>query len=362
MSEILTQKDFYEAMKSYLVANQDRVTDFNKGSTLDTQLNAIATQLNQAMVKASGGFKVQFEQIPYQVFDFNRKTPNTASGTVIFSRQTPDAVQITIPIGTLVGTVSGLLYATQAEAIILSGNLNSSVVSIIANDIGTAYNAVIGDVNQINSSVPGINSVTNNTAVAGGTDKENNSSYFTRFTNFILGLAGSNRFGILTAATSVETIQSGYVEDHFPPESGLYNYTIYVDDGSGSVPQLKLDEIELVIYGNDTSIYKGYNAAGINFRVLSAGLISIAVAYTVEVDVVSYDLDATETQIQETILGYVNSLWVGAEVIRAEIIKLIQGLDAVLNTTVLTLNGGVIDIAVLPAQVARISTIVGTLS
>lgn len=359
---ILTQAELYEQMKAFILANQGRITDFNEGSTLDTQLKAFSTQINQALVKASGGFKTQFEQIPFQVFDFNRKVETKASSTVVFSRQTADPVQINIPAGTKVGTVGGLLYTTQAEAIILTGNLNSSTVNVIADEAGSSYNAQIGEISVINSSVDGINSVVNNSPAAGGTDRELNSDYFSRFTNFIQGLSGSNRYGVFTAAVSVSTIQSAFIENHFPPELDLYNFTIYVDDGSGSVPQAKLDEIELVLAGNDTSLYQGYVAAGINFQVLSAGLIPIDIEYTIEIDAVSFDPDAVEAEVLTTITSYINSLWVGSDVIRAELIKLIQSLDSVLNTTALTLNTLSADVTVLPSQVARVNTITANIS
>ncbi len=359
---ILTQREFFESIKEYLVANQTKITDLNSGSALYTQLNAIATQLNQAMTKTSGGFKSQFEQIPFNTFDFQRKEETSASSTVVFSRQSADLVQIDIPIGTIVGTSTGLLYTTQDAVSILSGNTDSSAANVIANVAGSASNVLIGEISVINSSADGVNSVTNNTAATGGTDTESNADYFARFTNFILGLAGSNRYGILTAATTVNEIQSAFVEDHFPPESGLYNFTVYVDDGSGSVPQATLDEVYTKIYGSDTEASQGYAAAGINFRVLSAGLVAIAVVYTVTIDPLSTNAIDIEPVIETTITNYIDSLWVGEDVIRAELIRLVQGLEGVTNVTVMNLNGGSVDIITLPSQVARVSTITPTIT
>ena len=182
--EILTQKEFYDQMKAYFIANQDKITDFNSGSALDTQFQAFATQLNQALVKVSGGFKVQFEQIPFLTFDFQRRAEAFSSGTEVFSRQTGDPVEVPIPAGTIIGTPSGLLYTTQSATAIASGNLSSPAVDITANVAGINYDAQIDQITVLNSSIPGVNSVTNNTATAGGRDKETNSQYFARFTNF----------------------------------------------------------------------------------------------------------------------------------------------------------------------------------
>ncbi len=359
---ILTQNAFYTQMKEFMIANQSKITDLNYGSALDTQFQAMATQLNQALVKSAGNFKTQFESIPYQAFDFNRKAEEKASGTVVFSRQVASATQIAIPIGTVVGTSSGLLYTTQDVVYILSGNNDSGAANIIAEKSGITYNVLTGVINVLNSSVPGVNSVVNNIAASGGLNKESNASYFTRFKNFVLGLSGSNKYGIFTAATSVSTIQSGYVEDHFPPEAGLYNFTIYVDDGSGSVPQLKLDEIKLVIFGNNTVTYQGWVAAGINFRVLSAGLVPVDIVYSAEIDTLNTNASIIELLIENALKNYINSLWVGSDVIWSEIIKIIQGLNGVISVSSLTLNGSPVDIVTLPSQVIRVSTITGTIS
>jgi len=357
---ILTQSEFYNQMKEFMIANQSKITDLNLGSALDTQFQAMATQLNQALVKTSGSFKTQFEQIPFQAFDFNRKTEAKSSGTVVFSRQTADPTQIDIPIGTVVGTSSGLLYTTQDVVSILAGNTDSGAANIIAEKSGDTYNVLVGVINVLNSSVAGVNSVVNNIATSGGLNREANSSYFARFKNFILGLSGSNRYGIFTAATGVDTIQSAFVEDHFPPELNLYNFTVYVDDGSGSVPQDKLDEIKLVIYGNDTVSYQGYAAAGINFRVLTAGLVPVDVDYDIELDTVNVDSTEIEVTVQNAIENYINSLWVGSDVIWSEVIKIIQGISGVISVPSLTLNGNSSDVVTLPSQVARVSTITRT--
>lgn len=361
--EILTAGEFLSQMRAFFIANQNKITDLNSGSALDTQFNAMSVQLNQAMVKVSGGFKTQFEQIPFQMFDFQRKPELFASGTEVFSRQTGDPVEITIPIGTIVGTPSGLLYTTTAAGAILSGNTSSSAIPITANEAGLDYDAQINTITVLNSSIPGVNSVTNNTATAGGRDKETNSQYFARFTNFILGLQGSNRFGIFTAAVSVSTIQSAYVDNHFPPELGLYNFTVYVDDGSGNVPQAKLDEVYLEIYGNDTSAYQGWASGGINFRVLTAGLIPVNIVYTAQIDPNVSTSSEIKLLIEAAINNYINSLWVGSDVLESEVIRILKGINGVVDipSALLTLNGGD-NITITPSQVARVSSITPTIT
>ena len=359
---IQSQSELYEEMKAYFIANQGKITDLSKGSAMDTQFNAFASQINQGLIKASGGFKKQFEQIPYQSFNFQRKTEEKSSATVIFSRQVAGLTQINIPIGTVVSTSSGLLYTTQDAVSILAGNTASGVANVIADESGEAYNVFIGVINILSSSVAGVNSVTNNTAASGGLNKESNSSYFARFTQFILGLAGSNDYGIFTAAVTVSTIQSGYVQNHFPPASGLWNFTIYVDDGSGSVPQSKLDEITLKVRGNNTSGFQGYASAGINFRTLSAGLVAIAVVYEITIDPSTTSAAGTTAAVNNGITNYINSLWVGSDIILSEVNRIIKGINGVLDVPVLTLNATTANIVVASSQVGRVSSITSAIT
>lgn len=355
--KLLTQKEFKDQMIAYLVANQSSITDINSGSGIDTQFNAMSIQLNQALVKATGSFKIQFEKIPFAVFGFERKAETFSSGACVFSRAIATPEIIPIPVGTIVGTSGGLLYTTQSTISILGGATSSAQVNIVANKAGSQYDVQAGLINIINSSVPGVNSVLNNTATAGGQAKETNSNYFTRFSIFIKGLSGSNRYGIFTAAVGVSTIQSAYVEDHYPPEAGIYNFTVYVDDGSGLVPSDKLDEVYLEIYGDDSSEYKGYACAGINFRVLSASLVPIDIEYTVQIDPVTVDPALIQSLIEIALISYINSLWVGTFVIHSECITLMQSIKGVVSVKDVTLNGVEEDTEILPSQVARISTI-----
>ena len=356
----LSQAEFLEQMRLYMIANQDRISDFNNGGAIDTQFNAFATQLNQVQNKSIGGFKEQFEQLPFQAFDFQRKSETTGSGSVVFSRPTADLVEIEIPIGTIVSTVTGLLYITQDLGTIVSGSTDSNAVNVIAEESGSDYNMFAGNITIIVSSVPDISSVTNNIAISGGTDKETNSQYFARFSNFILGLSGSNRYGIFTAAVGVETIQSAYILDHFPPKSPAYNFTVYVDDGSGSVPSSKTEEVRLVLYGNGTSLYQGYGAAGINFDVLPAGLRSIDVEYEITIDSAVTDSDVAKGQADDQITNYINNLWIGSDVIWSEVNKLIKSLNGILDVVTLTLNDGTANIITTTSQVARVNSITGT--
>lgn len=361
MADILTYSEIIEQMKAYLIANQDLITDFNENSALDTQLQAFAAQIAQAYSKMSGSFKKQFEQIPFQFFQFDRKQPAFASTTVVFSRDAAGD-EVVIPIGTIISDIAGNLFTTTEEATILSGETLSNAVAATANETGSQTNGTIGSVTILVTSVNGVNAVTNNIAVSGGRDKESLASYFRRFTEYILGLQGGNTYSIKSRAEAVPDIQSAFVDEHFPPLSGIYNFTVYVDDGSGSTPQSLLDFVYLVLDGNDTEQYQGVACGGINFRVLSASLVSINVVTELDLDPAKGDEVLVKSQAENAIINYLNSLEIGRDVLYSDINRILKNIQNVYNINTLTLNGSDNDIAIAADEVARQGTITVTFS
>ena len=361
MAGIRTYNQIYEDMRNFFIANQDVVTDLNSEGGLDTMLRAFAQEMAQGYTKVSGGFKKQFDAIPFQFFDFDRRQAMKASSTVVISRSVAAATVITIPSGTIVSSPSGNLYITQEAGEISSGNTNSGAINVQAEKVGSSYNGQIGSISVINSTVDGANTVTNNIAISGGRDKETNAEYFARFTEYILGLAKSNPYGIKSIAAGISGVQSVYIENHFPPISG-YNYTVYIDDGSGASPQSLLDDVLLAIVGNDTEDYQGANSAGINVRVLGASLVNLAFVMQLDADPVLGDEDLISSQVESVLVDYMNSLNIGQDVLYSEISRIIKSIDNVYDINTLTLNGGTSNISVAVNQIARAGSVTVTFS
>jgi len=349
--------EIYEQLKTYFLANQESVTDLNENQGMDTQLKSFAILLNQAMVKCAGGYKLQFEDIPYQVFSFPRRQATYATCEGIFSRGLPYDDEITIPVGTVVGSSSGLLYLTTEVGTILSGSADSNSVSVQAENVGSAYNVASGLISTIISTLEKVNSFVSSISASGGTDKETNTAYFRRFGNYIMGLAKSNLFGIMTGAMDVSGVQSASVLEHFPPLSGLYNFSVYIDNGSGTSPASLLEYIYLTLHGDGTAEFPGYVAPGINFRVLSASVVPVIIDVTIDLDPVRGDRDASALQILDAVTKYVNNLWVGYDVLPMQISKLIMTLPNVYNVDELQVNSDVVPILISNNQVARFSAL-----
>jgi len=68
--EIKTFDQIYNDMKNYIIANQDKLTDFNDGGVLVSQVEATARQMAMLYVDCRVGFSSFLRPLPYSVFGF----------------------------------------------------------------------------------------------------------------------------------------------------------------------------------------------------------------------------------------------------------------------------------------------------
>jgi len=219
-------------MEAWIIANQDKITDFNEGSGITSFIEAIAQQIEQLYLRSKIGFTKYLPNLPFYAFGFSKHPGTMAAGVVVFSRNVSTVDAVTIPVGTLVGTVSGLLFATTAIGTIASGQTNSGNVTITANTVGSAYNVPAHSITTITTSVVGVDTVDNAAATTSGADEESDNAFQQRFREYVLGLGRGNVSGLIAGAKTINGIRSASVLEHFPPLSGLYNASLYIDDGA----------------------------------------------------------------------------------------------------------------------------------
>src|SRR5688572_3058858 len=101
-----------------------------------------------------------------------RRLALKATGEVTFSRDTPAPLGgITIPIGTIVATVSGIRFVTS-EAVTIDEGDSSVTAAIEASEAGDDSNVGANTIQSLISTVAGIDSVNNAAAVTNGRDRE----------------------------------------------------------------------------------------------------------------------------------------------------------------------------------------------
>ena len=222
-------------MKNHMIAGQTKVTDFNPGSIIMTMFEAIARPLEQAYVDTRNGYANNLRAVAYSVFDFKRKEGIHASVNVKFSRASAGADSLVILSGTKVS--DGVhTFITTANAVISAGQTQSAAVSATAEDIGIDYNVGEETITTIESVVPlEVVGVINPARAYGGTDKETDNEMLARFKTYINGLQSTNYYGLKAGVLAIDGVRSVGVQEHFPPQNNIYNVTIYVDDGTGSL-------------------------------------------------------------------------------------------------------------------------------
>lgn len=342
-------------MKNSAIAAGSGITDFNDGSNIMTIFEAVARPIEQAYIDTRNGYTNNLRAIPYSVFDFKQKTGQKASVNVVFSRTTSLTTVSTIPVGTRVSNGS-LVFTTTQVATIPIGETSSNQVNATAEEEGLKYNLAADTITTIESNLSAeIVSVNNPYKATGGTDAETQTQMLRRFKAYINGLQGSNRYGVMAGVLGVEGVRSVGIEEHFPPKSDIYNFTVYVDDGTGRLePELKNKIVDL-INGNDTEENPGLRAAGINVDVQSA----VAVAISIEVTATIYRVEEARIRNDITVKlqEYVNGLGIHENVVLSSIIVLLKQIPGITDISGLTLNNTTDNIVIGVNQIARFNSV-----
>lgn len=343
--------EIYNAIKAWIIAHQSRVTDFNTGSVIASEIEAFAREMSILYSEARSGFSEVLTKMPFTIFGISRHPSQKAVGTVTFSRVNTTG-EVVITTGTQVATAGGVVYETTAAGTMANG-ASSVSVAVRAVYAGSTGNVPAGTVTVFVSSLPNVDAVINYNPIGGGVDEETDAEFMSRFRAYLLGLAGSNRYGLISAALQNPALRSASVVEHFPPKSGLYNLTLYLDDGNGSVSSPIIDAVKAVVDGDGTETNPGYRAAGINIEYAAPSPVSIPVTGTVYY---TYEVasDEAKSLIDAAVLSFLNEHTIGQDVIRAQLQKTILDFPWVVDLDITVPEGNT---AIGNNQIARAGTV-----
>jgi len=176
----------------------------------------------------------------------SRNQAAKSSGLLVFSRNTTTGT-VTIALGTKVRTSTGAEFITTVAGSItptspeqISGHgvgKDSGQIAAQAVLPGISGNVVANTIIRFVSRPAGVDSVTNPTAFAWGSDKESDDSFRNRIKRFVSSLGRSTIEAIEEAVRGAIDVASGAtilfakaVEDVVNPG----NATLYIDDGTGA--------------------------------------------------------------------------------------------------------------------------------
>lgn len=186
----------------------------------------------------------------YAQFGFVRLPGQAASGPVVFSNPAAASAQILIPVGTVVQTIGGAVqYAVVADtneptfnptlnAYVLAIGQTSLTATVQALVSGSAYNVTAGQLAQIATPVPGINSVTNAEPIINGADAESDTAFRARFVLFINSLSKATYGAIVSAIQGVQQGIEFQLQENVDVAGNPHfgEFVVSIDDGTGSPP------------------------------------------------------------------------------------------------------------------------------
>lgn len=338
-------------IENWIIANQDKISDFNEGAVLSSKIEAFSRIMEEVYIKNRVGFDKSLPGVAFYAFSFAKEGAQKASGSVVFSR-TGTSGQVDIPAGTLISTPAGLKFETTAGGSIPDGQSQSQPIAVQAYKKGKEYNVPANTITVIVTPIVGVEQVNNSSSTTGGQDEETNAEFLKRFNEFIEGLGKSNITGLKTGAKSVTGVRSASVIEHFPPVD-TYNLTVYIDDGAGNASQELIDAVEEVLIGEGTEENPGYKGGGIKLRVLAPTKVTIDVTVDIT-DNGSLSQSVIKYNIEQVVTNYINKLEIGEDVILNKIRAVIMNEPAVTDISITAPTGNT---SIGQNQIARVGTI-----
>lgn len=307
---------------------------------------------------------------------FYSRFPNSATGTsldrlcplsgVTRNVATPARYQVeitgengtVIPVGFLVSTESDIEYYNTMEATITGGK---ATITVECTEPGTMGNVVASDINEIVNPDAGVDSVVGTALVVEGTDEESDFDLRRRIEVANSGAGTGNTAAIRAALLKVPTVTSAYVHENdtdttdsigTPPHS----IACYVSGGLDYA-----DEIGEAIFSTKAAGIPTHGGEEVSVADDAGYLHTVrynimeSVAVSVDISIKTKDSFAGEygiAQIKENVMGYINSLSFGDDVVISALYGYIHSVAGVAKVTSLKLNGGTDDISISDLQYA----------
>lgn len=179
-----------------------------------------------------------------------RLAASKAIGTVVFGRPGTTGL-VSIPIGTVVKTASGVKFVTTAAGSIANLSSTSSPVPVVAQVAGAAGNVDLDTVTKFESKPAGVTTVNNPSTFVGGADKESDDVFRARIKGFISTLARNTIEALEFIAKTVTIPDGKRVVFAHVFEDPIYRgeVLLYIDDGGGTAETVTVVTGEVVTQG-----------------------------------------------------------------------------------------------------------------
>jgi len=350
--EALSRLDFYQIGRRYIRAHATQI-DPNKIDVQGSDINLfvgsaayMAYAISRQMVDRIGALTLNgatdddLDRYAMDRYQLTRKGAVAAVGVVTFSRLTSAGGAGSIPINTILQSLTGFQYITTSTATFSSGGL-SATATVQATLAGKEYQVGSNQIQTISNPSALFDTtikVTNPLQTSGGEPAEDDATFKNRIQSFWQtanrGTIGAIQFGALT----VPGIVSAYVEE-VTNLSGTPTrlVNLYVADSSG----LATSPLTLQV----ANVLSDYRACGIYVNLIG-GMpqivdVTLSLAFSGNVNTSSVTED-----IRNAIVDFINSLGVNQMLSLAALYALLyrfqnQGL-VVTESTIVSPTGSII--------------------
>jgi uncharacterized phage protein gp47/JayE len=258
-------------------------------------------------------------------FSLSREPPTVATGLVTFTRLSIER-QVLIPVGSLVKSSVGDLtfvvatdgdnpaWSNAAASYIIPAGIATVTVPVAALHPGASGNVVPGAISVIATPLPGIDFVSNTSALAGGTEAESDQRFRARFQDYINSRSRATPSAISYAVSSLQ--QSGrfkLLENM--DQTGAWapgQFLLVVDDGSGHPTSAFLSQAYTAV--------DAVRPIGAKFAVTGPDIIYVNVTLSLTLGSAALD-QATVASLTAAVTSYIEHLPIGATLAVSRIIE-----------------------------------------
>ena len=221
-TRVRTQEELFQIFKDEVVSLGGDITDFSEGSMLDiiggsTSIvgneisELIISEFSKTYFSLASGADLELLALDRFGDSFNRLPSQAATGAVTFSRENNSAGNVQINEGTVVKTerdANGLeiRFRTTEQVIMTQLSVDAEVEAFVGGIQGnvSANKVTVVETGLTDQSI----TVTNSSAMAGGTNELTDSEYRERIRALIEALAGATEAAIRGAAQSAAGVSS----------------------------------------------------------------------------------------------------------------------------------------------------------
>jgi uncharacterized phage protein gp47/JayE len=272
-----------------------------------------------------------------------------ATGTVTLSRFTPSSTAL-VPVGTelrtgdgsqsfvVVADASNPAWTAAQNGFTVGGTVAGVTVAVAAMVTGLAGNVQAGAISLIAAALPGIDTVTNASALQNGLNAESDPALRDRFQNFINSRSRATPVAVGYAITSVQQgLQYTLAENQMPDGTSQPGvFTLTVDDGSGAPGATLLATV--------TSAVEAVRPVGSIFTVRGPTVVLAQISLNVDVADPTTG-PAIRQAVAAALIAYVNALAIGGGLAWSRLMQLAYAANpAVTNVRAVLLNGGESDL------------------